>query len=58
MLNSNKRSITINTKTRKGQEVFRKLIKACDVMVENFAPGALDRHGFHLGSNSADSIRA
>lgn len=46
MLNCNKRSITINTKNEKGKEVFRKLIKACDVMVENFAPGALDRQGF------------
>ncbi len=46
MLNSNKRSITINTKHEKGKEVFRKLIKVCDVMVENFAPGALDRQGF------------
>src|SRR5215203_2379223 len=46
MLNCNKRSITINTKHEKGKEVFRKLIKASDVMVENFAPGALDRQGF------------
>ena len=46
MLNCNKRSITINTKHEKGKEVFRKLIKSCDVMVENFAPGALDRQGF------------
>jgi formyl-CoA transferase len=46
MLNCNKRSITINTKHEKGKEVFRKLIKACDVMVENFAPGAVDRQGF------------
>jgi formyl-CoA transferase len=46
MLNCNKRSITINTKHEKGKEIFRKLIKACDVMVENFAPGALDRQGF------------
>ena len=46
MLNCNKRSITINTKHEKGKEVFRTLIKACDVMVENFAPGALDRQGF------------
>jgi formyl-CoA transferase len=46
MLNCNKRSITINTKHEKGKEAFRKLIKACDVMVENFAPGALDRQGF------------
>ncbi|HMA79465.1 MAG TPA: formyl-CoA transferase [Candidatus Binatia bacterium] len=46
MLNCNKRSITINTKNEKGKEVFTRLIKACDVMVENFAPGALDRQGF------------
>jgi len=46
MLNCNKRSITINTKHEKGKEVFRKLIRSCDVMVENFAPGALDRQGF------------
>ena len=46
MLNCNKRSVTINTKHEKGKEVFRKLIRACDVMVENFAPGALDRQGF------------
>jgi formyl-CoA transferase len=46
MLNCNKRSVTLNTKTEKGKEIFRKLIKACDVLVENFAPGALDRQGF------------
>ena len=46
MLNCNKRSITINTKTNTGQAIFRKLIEACDVLVENFAPGALDRQGF------------
>ncbi|MEK9784546.1 MAG: formyl-CoA transferase [Gammaproteobacteria bacterium] len=46
MLNHNKRSITLNTKDDKGKEVFARLIKSCDVMVENFAPGALDRMGF------------
>jgi formyl-CoA transferase len=46
MLNCNKRSVTINTKQEKGKEVFRRLIQACDVLVENFAPGALDRQGF------------
>jgi len=46
MLNHNKRSITLNTKTESGKEVLEKLIKECDVMVENFAPGALDRMGF------------
>jgi len=46
MLNSNKRSVTLNTKTEKGKEILTRLIKECDVMVENFAPGALDRMGF------------
>ena len=46
MLNHNKRSITLNTKHATGQAIFTKLIEACDVLVENFAPGALDRMGF------------
>jgi formyl-CoA transferase len=46
MLNHNKRSITLDTKHRKGKEVLESLIKKCDVLVENFAPGALDRMGF------------
>jgi len=46
MLNANKRSITLNTKTEKGRAIFTKLIEVCDVMVENFSPGALDRMGF------------
>lgn len=46
MLNSNKRSITLNTKNDEGKEVLTELIRKCDVLVENFAPGALDRMGF------------
>ena len=46
MLNHNKRSITLDTKNPKGKEVLIDLIKQCDVLVENFAPGALDRMGF------------
>ncbi|WP_372399723.1 formyl-CoA transferase [Azospirillum sp. HJ39] len=46
MLNHNKRSITLDTKTPKGKEVLEALIRSCDVMVENFAPGVLDRMGF------------
>src|SRR5476649_2994417 len=45
MLNHNKRSITLDTKTAKGREVLDSLIRHCDVLVENFAPGALDRMG-------------
>ncbi len=45
MLNSNKRSLAINTKTPEGREVMEKLIRDADVLVENFAPGAMDRMG-------------
>ncbi len=45
MLNANKRSITIDSKNAKGKEILERLIKHCDVLVENFAPGALDRMG-------------
>jgi formyl-CoA transferase len=46
MLNANKRSMTLDTKNEEGRALFARLIQACDVMVENFAPGAIDRMGF------------
>ena len=46
MLNSNKRGITLNPKTPAGKKIFATLIEKCDVMVENYAPGAIDRMGF------------
>ena len=46
MLNHNKRSIALNTKSERGKEIFAELIRKCDVLAENFAPGALDRMGF------------
>jgi len=45
MLNHNKRSLALDTKNATGKEVLEKLVKTCDVLVENFAPGALDRMG-------------
>jgi formyl-CoA transferase len=45
MLNHNKRSITIDAKNPKGKQILEALVKHCDVLVENFAPGALDRMG-------------
>ena len=45
MLNHNKRSITLDTKNARGKAVLERLVKHCDVLVENFAPGALDRMG-------------
>ena len=38
MLNGSKRSITIDSKHPKGMEILNRLIKTCDVLVENFAP--------------------
>ena len=46
MLNCNKRSITVNMKNPAGKEVFISLLKQCDVVMENFGPGVLDRLGF------------
>jgi len=46
MLNHNKRSITLDTKSEHGKKVLERLVRHCDVLVENFAPGALDRMGF------------
>ena len=45
-LNANKKSLTLNLKTPDGKSLFRKLMAQCDVLVENFSPGALDRLGF------------
>ena len=46
MLNCNKRSVTLNMKSDRGKEIFTELVKSSDVLVENFAPGAIDRMGF------------
>lgn len=46
MLNHNKKSIELDTKHPKGKAVLTRLIEECDVMVENFAHGVLDRMGF------------
>lgn len=43
VLNSNKKSLTLNLKTDEGKNIFKKIIAASDVLVENFSPGALDR---------------
>src|SRR6187397_1872792 len=45
MLNHNKRSITLNSKSKEGMKVLERLVKTCDLLVENFALGALDRMG-------------
>lgn len=43
--NSNKKSVTLNTKTPEGKEIFKKLVKTADVLVENFRPDVMGRLG-------------
>jgi formyl-CoA transferase len=46
MLNCNKRSLTLDLKSDDGKAIFAALLRRSDILVENFAPGALDRLGF------------
>jgi CoA:oxalate CoA-transferase len=43
--NCNKKSVTLNTKSPEGKEIFKKLAKDADVVIENFRPGVMDRLG-------------
>ncbi len=52
--NSNKKSLTLNTKSPEGKEIFRKLAKTADVLVENFRPDVMDRLG--LGYDALKEI--
>jgi len=45
ILNSNKRSVTLDLKTEKGKEIFLELVKQADVVAENLAPGVLEKLG-------------
>jgi crotonobetainyl-CoA:carnitine CoA-transferase CaiB-like acyl-CoA transferase len=53
--NAGKRSITINLKSEKGRDVFRRLVASSDVVVENFRPGVMDRLG--LGYAALKAVR-
>jgi crotonobetainyl-CoA:carnitine CoA-transferase CaiB-like acyl-CoA transferase len=44
-LNRNKRGITLNLKTEKGKEIFRKLVSQYDVVIENYRPGVMEKLG-------------
>ena len=50
--NSNKKSVTLNTKTPEGKEIFKELVKDADILVENFRPGVMERLGL-----SYDTLR-
>ena len=45
MTNRNKRCITLNFSTEKGQELFKELIKTADVVIENFRTGTMEKWG-------------
>ena len=45
-LNSDKKSLALDAKTPDGKEILTKLIKECDIFVENLHPGAMDKLGF------------
>ena len=56
-VNRNKRSVTADLKTPQGQELVRRLAAEADVVVENFAPGMLEREGLGWGDLSAGNPR-
>jgi len=52
--NRGKKSITLNMKNPEGLEIAKKIVAECDILVENFAPGVLEKLG--LGYDVANSI--
>ena len=46
LLNANKRSVTLDLRRPQGKTMFRAMLGSADVMVENFAPGTIERLGF------------
>ena len=53
--NAGKRSVTINLKSAAGKEVFRRLVRTADVVIENFRPGVMERLG--LGYDALRELR-
>jgi formyl-CoA transferase len=53
LLNANKRSITLNLKDERGKAMLRRMIPQADILIENFAPGVIERLGFGY-----DTVRA
>ena len=52
--NANKKSVTLNTKSPEGKELFKELVKTADVLVENFRPDVMGRLG--LGYDTLKAI--
>ncbi|MBM3293526.1 MAG: CoA transferase [Candidatus Aminicenantes bacterium] len=47
--NSNKKSVTLNTKSPEGKKIFKDLARKADIVIENFRPGVMDRLGLGYG---------
>ena len=54
MLNSNKKPVTLNLKSEKGKQLLREMAAKADILIENFAPGVMERLG--LGSKDLMKI--
>jgi crotonobetainyl-CoA:carnitine CoA-transferase CaiB-like acyl-CoA transferase len=54
--NANKKSITLNIDTTEGQELFRRLVKSVDFIIESFPPGHMDKLG--LGYDRLSEINS
>src|ERR1700677_4327008 len=53
VLNANKRSLTLDLAQAEGKALLKRLIRESDVLLENFAPGTIDRLGFSYAAVSA-----
>lgn len=57
MLNSNKDAITLNLKSERGRELLKEMVKKADIVLENFAPGVMDKLGVGYAVLSAINPR-
>jgi formyl-CoA transferase len=53
-INRNKKSIVLDLKTERGRELVLDLVRECDVLLENFRPGTLEKWG--LGPEELDRV--
>ena len=56
MLNSNKSMVSLNLKSERGKEIFREMVGRGDVVVENYAPGTMEKLG--LGYEDLKTINS
>jgi crotonobetainyl-CoA:carnitine CoA-transferase CaiB-like acyl-CoA transferase len=56
-VNRNKRSIALDLSTSEGQISARHLALSCDVVVENFAPGTMERYGLGYDDLATEAPR-